>query len=267
MGCWHWRLGLPGGLGETDKLAHLAPNGPAPPTPAVDVGDPRLTVDEVRQLWWFLDGAMMDVHIRRHLHRSWGFCPRHAWAHAVVECELRGVRPFATAILYEDLTRRAAKAVAVWPRLSLGGLAIRSLRASASCLTCDHVQLATDLDRKGARMLELGRDWTERQRRANRLQRVLPLLLESKELWSTRSCPACLGGSGLICRPHLLEGGSVPAGLGEQLATLADRLRALVNSMCWGGKPAQPLERVSWVEALGWFAGWDWPAKLAQQVA
>jgi hypothetical protein len=65
--------------------------------------DLDLTPAEVKQLRLFVRGAMMDLGVREHLWRSWGFCPRHTWAHAIVEVELVGGLPFGTAILYEDL--------------------------------------------------------------------------------------------------------------------------------------------------------------------
>jgi hypothetical protein len=39
-----------------------------------------LTAADVRQLWWFLDGAIMHADTRIALRRSWGLCPRHAAA-------------------------------------------------------------------------------------------------------------------------------------------------------------------------------------------
>jgi len=70
---------------------------------AVGGADAPLAFGEVKQLWWFLGGSIMSPGTRHRPWRSWGFCPRHTWAHAVVERELR-VQPFSTAILYEDLT-------------------------------------------------------------------------------------------------------------------------------------------------------------------
>jgi hypothetical protein len=49
-----------------------------------------VTPTEVKQLWWFLDGAIMAPSTREELRKSWGFCPRHAWGLSMVEVELRG---------------------------------------------------------------------------------------------------------------------------------------------------------------------------------
>ena len=53
------------------------------------------------------------------------------------------------------------------------------------------------------------------------------------------------------------------AGLADELTALADRLDRFVQSMTYRGEPATPDERASWVEALGWFAGWSCPARGA----
>src|SRR5581483_6405555 len=54
---------------------------------------------EVKQLWWFLDGAIMSPFTRERLHATWGFCPRHTWAYLIAECELR-LMPRGVLILY-----------------------------------------------------------------------------------------------------------------------------------------------------------------------
>jgi len=221
-----------------------------PVGPAVDVGEVTVSVAEARQLWWFLDGAMMALDTRRHLWQSWGFCPRHTWLHAVVELQLRGGIPFATAILYEDLTRRASRATRRSATLPWGVILGR-LKPRASCFTCEYVALATD-DRLGADL----------QARANRLDRVRERLEATREQWEARSCPICLGGEGLVCRQHLLLGSEPPKRLSDELSRLAGRLDAFVRSMTWRGEPVDALAQASWVEALGWFAGWDYPAKL-----
>lgn len=52
------------------------------------VGPLEPSAKEVRQLWSFIDGDIMDGSMRRLLPASLGLCPRHTWAHAVVEVEL-----------------------------------------------------------------------------------------------------------------------------------------------------------------------------------
>lgn len=52
-------------------------------------GDLDLSAAEVFQLYSFLDGSIMVPEVRHHLRAGWGFCPRHTWAHALVEIELK----------------------------------------------------------------------------------------------------------------------------------------------------------------------------------
>lgn len=218
-----------------------------------DVGDPELTTAEVERMWWWFQmGSIMDPYVRRHLWKSWGFCPRHTWIHAVWECELRGGYLLATSILYEDLTRRAARALR--SRLMTWNVMVQRLQPRDTCFTCDSIT-----DTKNF----LGEQrWLASAERANRFQRFLALLKVTQGQWEERSCPLCLGGNGLVCRKHLLLGTEPSADLSQQLFALANRLEDFIESMTWGSKPAGLLEQASWVEALGWFAGWDYLEKL-----
>jgi hypothetical protein len=233
-----------------------SPRPPMPPprrnqarvAPAVDVGPLEPTVPEVKQLWWFLDGAIMAPDVRRHVRRSWGFCPRHTWLFAVAEIQLRGGMPFATSILWADLTRRAAEALQhhrPWRVL------LPRLNPADSCFTCEHVAIAGD-----------DPVFLEYHERTCRLDRARERFEDVRGRWQTRSCPHCLGGEGIVCRQHLLLGAEPPDGLSGELAALSDRLDAFGASMTLRGRPVDGLGQASWVEALGWFAGWDYPAKL-----
>jgi hypothetical protein len=222
--------------------------------PAVDVGSLELDLAEVKQLWWFLDGAIMAPDVRDHVRRSWGFCPRHAWGFAVAEIELRGGRPFATAILYEDLTRRAAKAVGSGKRP--GARTLHRLEPQEPCFTCEYLGLGGEPEVSFRELAE----------RTNRRERTRRLLEAGRAEWERRACPSCLGGGGLVCRSHLLAGGEASADLGAELEGLADRVAAFVGSQTMRGTPAGPLEQASWIEALGWFAGWDYPRKGRKDV-
>ena len=213
-----------------------------------DVGDPELTIAEVERMWWWFQmGSIMDPYVRRHLWKSWGFCPRHTWIHAVWECELRGGHLLVTSLLYEDLTRRAA-------RVLRSQVIIQRLQPRDVCFTCDSI---TDTNNF------LGEErWLASVERANRFERFLALLKVTKEQWEERSCPLCLGGNGMVCRKHLLLGAEPSTDLSQQLVALANRLDGFIKSITWGGKPVGLLEQASWVEALGWFAGWDYLEKL-----
>lgn len=83
---------------------------------ALPAGPLELSVEEVRQLWSFIHGDIMDGNMRRLLRASLGLCPRHTWAYAVVEIELwqagagarGGHQPFDVTVLYEDLLDHVA---------------------------------------------------------------------------------------------------------------------------------------------------------------
>jgi hypothetical protein len=224
---------------------------------SVEPADLDLTLAEVKHLWSFLDGSIMNVDTRHHLWRSWGFCPRHTWCSAVADCAYR-LCPRSTVVLYEDLTQRAAA--------TLGRPAIRTatrlnrIRPRDTCFTCDYVAYASG-----------DPTYSRRQQRVNRRQKFNELLLEAEPVWWARSCPICLGGDGPICRLHLLDAGAhTPASVAEalddaarQLDDIARRLAVFGKSMTWHGPVADARQRASWIEALGWFAGWQYPAAAA----
>ena len=211
-----------------------------------------LNVVEVKQLWSDLSGtSVMNAAVRRRMVRTWGPCPRHAWAQAVVEIELRGGVPFTVTILYADLTGRAAATLpdpAAPPDVVRRVLAPRDI-----CVTCDYCLFAnTDP------MFE------ERTKRANDRYRTRTLLAASRREWQQRVCPSCLaGGTGMPCRPHLVSGEvQIPAVLPAYLEALGTRLQAYQKSMTWHGPAASAAARASWIEALGFFAGWHVPLVL-----
>jgi hypothetical protein len=214
------------------------------------------TIPEVKELVSFLDGSIQVPEVRHHLWRSWGFCERHTWVQAVVEVELRGGRPFGTAILYEDLVRRAHHALDC--SLVPPSVRVRWLRPRALCFTCDYLAIVKGADP----------GYRERTNRVNRRERTASMLEATRDEWERRSCPACLDGQGPVCRPHLLAG--EPADLGEVaglLDELSGRLEVFHRSMTWHGPTADPAQRASWVEALGWFAGWRYPAAVVRTQA
>lgn len=131
----------------------------------------------------------------------------------------------------------------------------RRLRGNGECFTCEYIATAGG-DPK----------YASKRHRVNRRKRTTELIVASRELWQARSCPLCLGGDGPICRPHLLAGsGSVDRALGRSLAELAGRLDAFSHAFVWRAPPATEEQRSSWVEALGWFAGWTFPPRVAAE--
>ncbi|MHB1892608.1 MAG: hypothetical protein ACYCTZ_03805 [Candidatus Dormibacteria bacterium] len=209
----------------------------------------ELSRAELKQLNSFLDGAIMDSGVRHHLWKGWGLCGRHAWAYSVVEVEAFGGRPFSTTILYEDLLGRAVRSLHRSHHLPWT-VALHRLRSSASCFTCDYLRIAAA---------------TTPGDPVGKFPRVGRLLLGSQPSWEPAACPRCAQGRGPICRPHLLAGGSPGerAQLEAYLAALDGRLQVFLRSMTWRGPVADDLEKVAWIEALGWFHGWEPAFQLA----
>jgi hypothetical protein len=215
----------------------------------------HLDLRETRQLWWwFQNGSVMTPSIRGRLRHAWGLCPRHSWAHAAVECELR-TQPYSTAGLDLDLTARAAEALGEQPRRQ-SGAPVERLRARDACAVCEALASST---------ADPDPSFEERQRRFNRLTRTRKRLAVSMPVWAPASCPHCGGGQGLTCRPHLLAGDPAlvdATGCAAALERLGGRLKGLVASMTLHGPPATPQVQAAWVEAVGWFAGWGIAQRL-----
>ncbi|MDR0360227.1 MAG: hypothetical protein LBJ87_12305, partial [bacterium] len=133
----------------TEGLARRAP-APQPLPAAVDL---TVSTAETKQLWWFLDGAIMNVGTRHHLWASWGLCPRHSWIHAVMEIENRGGRPFSTSILLEDLLERAIRSLRRTARLPWK-VARSRLKAHRECFTRGY----QGLERSEAELMGLDRE-------------------------------------------------------------------------------------------------------------
>lgn len=105
--------------------------------------------------------------------------------------------------------------------------------------------------------------------RVNRLVSTASLAAAEQREWRRRCCPECLvcaGPTCCTCRLHLLaEGGPADRDqLAGALQDLAERVRVFVKSMTWRGPTPTPAQRASWIEVLGWFAGWDAAARLAE---
>lgn len=245
---------------QVDPLSELLPNGPL-----------RLTVEEVRQLWSFVHGDIMDGGTRQYLRESLGLCPRHAWGHAVVEIELwqagaglrGGHQPFDVSVLHEDLLEYAAGELRKPLSLLHPGMAYQPT-PSRSCRVCG--ELAGPLP-EGLRMGYANSNSDALAVEANELAFTTAWCRETSSTWLYRACPACFGNDGadplMLCRRHLAAGGPVSRATGnaiaDRLLELRQRLLRLLDSMTDHGKPATAAENAAWVEALGWFAGWALP--------
>jgi len=225
------------------------------PAPAPNDLITPITLAETAQLWWFCDGAIMDVGTRDHLHRSWGLCPRHSWLYFRAENELK-YQPLGNAVLTEDLTRRAADLLdshhrphTKWQRLA----------TADGCLTCDYLSTSPD-----------GRDrFTKDMLAIQAGNRTRSWLTGYVDVWRHRRCPQCpntatgdrsapASDGGITCRVHLLAEPDAhhPGELSGYLHDLTERLVACVKSMTADGPDRTMDSDAALVEALGWLASW-----------
>ena len=253
-----------------------------PPGPLV------LEVEEVRQLWSFVHGDVMDPGIRDALRESLGLCARHTWGYAVVEIELwqtgggvrAGHQPFDVSVLYEDLLAHVAAGLSR-PRTLLHPHPESILRPRRPCYIC--AQLAP-ADVGGPRVGYASSNSAALTDEANAAQHTRRWCAETAGQWRTRVCPDCRVRPGatagfipdadavlLLCRAHLLGRGrtddALLAAVAQRLDEVRTRLGRLNASMTVDGAPATAADDASWIEALGFFAGWALPLHLAGERA
>jgi hypothetical protein len=210
---------------------------------------------EVKQLWWFQDGAIMSPYVRHRLWAAWGFCPRHTWSYLISECELR-LMPRGVLVLYEDLASRAEAALVSrrWRA---------RFRREDVCLTCDYLNIG-DCGR-----VETG--WRTETEKVNRMARTAQLVALDQQYWEPRTCPSCDGGAGPWCMTHLLaahdDGQSVSAAdrkaVAAALGDARGRMRATLEAICWPRTPVAPAGWAGLIEVLGWFGGWAGARQIA----
>lgn len=245
----------------------------------------ELTPAEVRELWFFVHGDVMEGGIREQLRAAFGLCPRHTWAYAVVEIELwqfgsgprGGHQPFDVCVLYEDLLSTVADRL-THHRIVLDPAPERKLRPTASCRVCDAVNgpgNAPELTRAGY----AGSDTTTLVAEANSLQFTKAWLRDTEHVWRPRACPRCVtddlqsGPSTTaaesprqpgLCRLHLIDSAPIDSdtvqGVIRTLQVLRERLVLLTESMTQRGSPPSSEVDAAWIQTLGWFAGWQLPA-------
>lgn len=241
--------------GALTELVHR----PKPVPAAVDPYRPQApddidaTVAEVKRLWWFHDGSIMNVGVRHHLWASWGSCPRHTWLYAISEVELRG----------GGLLGTAAVRGPAWQGCGRGP---RPTAAASS--PCGRPAVAGQLLHLRLHRAHGGAGTT--LRRSHRPgERAVAGAADARPaagtVWRPRACPACLGGDGIPCRPHLLAGAiDPPRDLDRRLGALRVRTAKFLRSQTWRPPSLTPLERIAWLEALGFFAGWAVPDVLTK---
>jgi hypothetical protein len=236
--------------------------------------DTDLLPEEVRILWAFVHGDIMDGTTRQRLLANRGMCTRHAWAYATVEIELwhdgagtrGGHQPFDVSVLYTSLLQDVRSALHGRPKAMQ-----RRLAGDGVCVVC--------ADLKGPALTGIivthaGLDLAKLTAEANRMAYIAAWFSETAPLWSRVVCSQCAAENGetapeasIRCRRHLLSG--VPPERAEfdmlatYLAQLQRELALLTTSMTQAGAPATEAVNASWVEALGWFHGWGFPLTLS----
>lgn len=271
----------------------MPPNIEPVPSQAITSGDEssrpyfpggELTPAEVRELWFFVHGDVMEGGIRQHLRAAFGLCPRHTWAYAVVEIELwqfgsgprGGHQPFDVCVLYEDLLSTVVDRL-THHRIVRDPAPERKLRPTASCRICDAVNgpaTAPELTRAGY----AGSDTTALADEANSMQFTTAWLRDSEHIWRPRACPRCLSDDpesgphttalesphqAWLCRSHLIDSAPIDSATVQDvirtLRVLRERLVLLIESMTERGSVPSVEVDAAWVQTLGWFAGWQLP--------
>ncbi|MDJ0457958.1 hypothetical protein PUN71_012155 [Arthrobacter sp. NQ7] len=237
-------------------------------------------MEEVRQLWSFIHGDIMDGSMRRLLRASLGLCPRHAWAYAVVEVELwqagagarGGHQPFDVTILYEDLLEHVADGLDQKSSL-LHRHPDDVLVPVGPCRIC--ADMASP-DLPGLRIGYANSNTEALTAEANTLVHSTTWCLETVGLWRERVCPDCdpssegTGDPVLLCCYHLAKRRPLAEDLRHEVAArlreIRARMRHLTDSMTDHGAAVGAAENTSWIEAMGFFAGWGLPLYLATDV-
>jgi hypothetical protein len=249
--------------------------------------DVELTPAEVVELWSFVHGDIMEGGIRQLLRAGLGLCPRHTWGYAASEIELwqigagarGGHQPFDVSILYEDLLDHVAAKLR-----KPAGLFRHDLRyvliPHEECRICSSINVAGVSGRDSTPMGYAGSTAADLARETNQLTYTTAWCRETWPRWRHALCPRCAAdlpnttnnkklASGnscaSLCRLHLLNAPvttDCAHTVAAHLEGIATRLRRLANSMTKDGRPAAPDDDSSWIEALGWFAGWRVPLIL-----
>lgn len=233
----------------------------------------NLDPDEVRVLWSFIHGDIMNAQTRARLREHRGLCSRHSWAYAIVEIELwesgagarGGHQPFDVSILYTDLLQHMGQSLHQ-ARHHRGR--VKALSRRGSCLVCDDI-FGPDLT--GIVVTHGGFTIATLTAEANEMRYTHAWLAETAAHWSASMCPRCVAetgrtaGEGPLCRQHLLADDatseeSIQATIGH-LDELHGRLHALTESMTQSGQPSTSTIDASWIETLAWFDGWTCPLK------
>lgn len=205
-----------------------------------------LSAGEMHHFYWFIQGSIMVPDTRASLHRSWGFCERHAWGHLAVETAFL----LGPAILYEDLVGRTLQALR---RPAIGRDWRRRLRPKGPFMMCEMDAFRAGSGAASPTLIERGK----------RIDRLRTFALGCCRHWEETVCGSCANGhSQTICRRHLMRG--APRGswialpeLRPRLEDLHDQLAVYGNSFTWELRGTSgPEHRAALITAIGWMSGW-----------
>jgi hypothetical protein len=222
----------------------------AAPVPA-KLSAPALSDGEVNFLWWFMQGSIMDLEVRRALWDGWGLCERHAIGWLTVEAAFRRRYLHGPAIVYAELIARAREALAVrgWPSRRLR----TRLRTKARCHLCALGYGPNSGGYAPPARMQAGRD------PAN----LRAFLRECRPSWRPYVCGHCAGDERrTLCRVHLIESlatlsDAELAGQRRSIDTIAQGAARYESSYRWELRGTDTtVDRGAFVAAVGWCSGW-----------
>jgi hypothetical protein len=211
-----------------------------------------LSNGEVNFLWWFIQGSIMQVDVRRALWRGWGLCQRHALGWLCVEAAFRNGYLHGPAIVYAELMARARDALQRRGPLKLRRAAA-ALRAQGPCHMCD----------LGYGPASPGRAPPARMRTGTDPEPLRAFVAASQGEWMRFVCGRCVGSSvPARCRVHLLD--DLERGVSVDLDGQQDMLQAIAfgadryqASFQWERRGTETAaDRAAFVAAVGWCSGW-----------
>jgi len=213
------------------------------------------TDGEISFLWSFIQGSIMIPETWNALHRSYGFCERHAWIHISVEMAFRDEYLLGPTILYCGLINKSLHALNASQLVTLRSV-IRRLRAASPCLLCSMKVKGASAGVSSQARLDQGRDGSQLRNFASRLEPI----------WRGLVCPECSGQqNGVIdpprCRQHLVGAMKTQSFIDimaqrNMLQELFDHLSSYQRSFVARGPKATDPDRAALISAIGWCNGW-----------
>ena len=211
-----------------------------------------LSSGEANFLWWFSQGSIMDVQVRRTLRGAWGMCDRHTAAWLTVEAAFRQGFMHGPAVMYTDLMERALRVFNVADRLSARRLA-RRLQSRSPCHVCAMGLGPNSEGYVPKDRLKVGRD----------LSQIRRFMEEASGFWHETLCGRCaeILAEGR-CRMHLcadIQRGNLD-GLEqsrEMVRRIAHHIGRYHESFRWESHGTDTAaDRGALISAAGWCGGW-----------